>query len=174
MTTPLFTRRDFNVGLATLFPLLGIARFSFASAAVSATLVPDDGISRTAESIHQEITFKTSPKRFYEALLDEKQFTKLSGVPAEISREAGGAFSLFGGAIKGRNLELIANQRIVQAWRSEGWDKGIYSIVRFELAPQGAATKLVFDHTGFPNGQAQNLAGGWKEHYWDLLEKFFA
>jgi hypothetical protein len=92
--------------------------------------------------------------------------------PAEISREAGGAFSLFGGYITGRQIELVPNLRIVQAWRAGGWDPGHYSIAKFELVEQGSGTKIVFDHTGFPIGQAEHLAEGWKGNYWEPLEKF--
>jgi hypothetical protein len=38
----------------------------------------EDGISHTAESIHQEPVFTASPKRVYEALTDAKQFTRLA------------------------------------------------------------------------------------------------
>jgi len=68
-------------------------------------------------TIHQEIDFNASPQRLYGALLDAKQFTEFSGRSAEINREVGGAFSLFKGHIVGRNVELVPNQRIVQAWR---------------------------------------------------------
>jgi uncharacterized protein YndB with AHSA1/START domain len=146
----------------------------------------DDGISHTAESIHQEATFKATRKRVYEALTDSKQFDKiirLSGVmqvmhlgdkPSEISGEVGGAFALFGSYITGRQVELLPNERIVQAGREGSWDPGIYSIARFELVEQGSGTKLVFDRIGFPNGQAETLASGWKEHYWDPMENLLA
>jgi uncharacterized protein YndB with AHSA1/START domain len=146
----------------------------------------DDGISHTAESIHQEANFKATRKRVYEALTDSKQFDKviqLSGVmqamhlgnkPSEISGEVGGAFALFGGYITGRQIELVPNERIVQAWREGGWDPGIYSIARFEFLELGSGTKLVFDHTGFPKGQAETLASGWKAHYWDPMGKLLA
>ena len=65
---------------------------------------------------------------------------------------AGGAFSMFGGLIVGRNVELVTNQRIVQAWRPTHWDPGIYSIVHFEFNPSAAKTNMIFDHTGFPVG----------------------
>ena len=141
-------------------------------------------ISRTAESIHQEAVFKASRNRVYEALTDAKQFDKviqLSGVmqsmhlgdkPTEISREVGGAFTLFGGDITGRHVELVPNERIVQAWRTGRWAPGIYSIAKFELADQGSGTRIVFDHTGFPKGEAEVLASGWKAHYWEPLQKF--
>lgn len=84
----------------------------------------EDGISHTADSIHQEPGFGASPKRVYEALTDAKQFTRviqLSGAlevmhlpdkPAEISREVGGAFVLYGGHITGRHIELVPNVRM--------------------------------------------------------------
>jgi len=123
-------------------------------------------------SIHQEIDFNASPDRLYEALLDPKQFTAFSGRPASINREVGGAFSIFGGHIIGRNLELIPNQRIVQAWRVVTWPEGIYSIARFEIKPQGTGTRVLFDHVGFPEGLHDHLAEGWESNYWLLLKKY--
>jgi activator of HSP90 ATPase len=129
--------------------------------------------SNKSITIHQEIDFNASPQRIYEALLDAKQFTQFSGRPAEINREVGGAFSLFKGHIIGRNVELVPNQRIVQAWRVVTWPEGAFSIVRFELKPQGSGTHVVFDHIGFPEGLHDHLAEGWDENYWSLLKKYF-
>ena len=175
MTTQLFTRRDFSVRLASIFPVLGIAgATALAPAAVTALDAHGGEISRTAESIHQEPVFKASRQRVYEAIMDEKQFSKMTGLAAQISHEVGGAFSCFEGQINGRNVELVPNERIVQAWRSEGWKAGIYSIAKFVLVEQGSGTKIVFDHTGFPLGQAEHLLDGWKGHYWEPLEKYLA
>jgi activator of HSP90 ATPase len=147
----------------------------------------EEEISHTAESIHQEAVFKANRNRVYEALTDTKQFDKIiklspemqagksfGTTPTAISREVGGTFSIFGGHIIGRQIELVPNQRIVQAWRVVDWAPGVYSIAKFELLEQGAGTKLVFDHTGFPKGDAEHLAEGWKSHYWDSIEKFLA
>jgi activator of HSP90 ATPase len=125
------------------------------------------------ETIHEELEFPVAPHRVYEALLDAKQFGAFSGVPAEINREAGGAFSLFGGQITGRNVELVPDRRIVQAWRAASWPEGVYSIVRFELQAQGAGTRMVFDHTGFPPKLRDSLASGWQAHYFGPLKKYF-
>lgn len=146
-----------------------------------------DEISSACEIIHQEVSFKVSRKRVYEALTDAKQFNRVvqlsaaiqsgmapGGKPVEVSPEAGGAFSAFGGYVTGRHIELVPNERIVQAWRAASWGPGQYSIARFQLVEQGWGTKLVFDHTGFPQGQAQHLAEGWKANYWEPLEKYFA
>ena len=129
--------------------------------------------SEKSITIHQEIDFTGGPQQLYEALLDSKQFTEFSGRPAEINREVGGAFSLFKGHIIGRNLELVPNERIVQAWRVVTWPEGAYSIVRFDLKPHGSGTHLAFDHIGFPEGLRDHLATGWEENYWSLLKKYF-
>jgi activator of HSP90 ATPase len=165
------SRRHFSGALASLLPTLGFARFASSSSAD----VPDThGISRTAEAIHQEVIIKAAHHRVYAALTDEAQFRKVSGgMDTKISRQAGGKFSLFGGVITGRHIELVPGERIVQAWRSE-WAPGAYSIVRFVLKEHGSDTKIVFDHTGFPQGNAEHLASGWKEHYWDGLAQYFA
>jgi len=144
-------------------------------------------ISHAAESIHQELSFKANRNRLYEALTNAAQFDKLirlgaamkSGMPSggaitEISQQVGGAFTIFNGHIIGRHIELVPNERIVQAWRVIDWESGIYSIARFELAEQSAGTKLIFDHTGFPKGLAEHLAAGWKGNYWEPLQKFLA
>ena len=143
-------------------------------------------ISHTAESIHQETLYKASRKRVFDALTDTGQFDKiihigtgmntmsLGNKPTEISREVGGSFTVFGGHIIGRQLELVPNERIVQAWRVVDWDPGIYSVAKFELVEHASGTKIVFDHAGFPQGKGEHLASGWKSHYWEPLEKYLA
>jgi activator of HSP90 ATPase len=173
------TRRQAIVGVAVT--LGGLALGS-----KKAWAGTEEEISHSAEAIHQEPVFNASRKRLYEALLDTKQFDQIvqlsaamksmapGGKPTEINRELGGAFALFGGYITGRQIELLPNERIVQAWRVGNWDPGVYSIAKFELAEQDSGTKIVFDHTGFPKGTGEHLAAGWKANYWEPLAKFLA
>lgn len=128
-----------------------------------------------SSAIHQEVVFAASPNRIYEALTDAVQFSKVSGgAPTEITPEAGGSFSCFGGMILGKNIELVPNKRIVQAWRVAKWDEGVYSLVKFELAEEGSKTRLTFSHTGFPEGQEAHLAPGWHTNYWEPLKQYLA
>jgi uncharacterized protein YndB with AHSA1/START domain len=168
------TRRQAIVGVAMAFGGLALG-------STEAWAGAEEEISRTAEAIHLEPVFKASRKRVYEALTDAKQFNKVmllsaamkSGMPqgaapTQINPEAGGAFAVFGGYIVGRQIELLPNGR------TASWDPGVYSIAKFELVEQGSGTKIVFDHTGFPKGEAEHLAAGWKANYWEPLEKFLA
>jgi activator of HSP90 ATPase len=179
LTADALTRRKLIIGAALAGGLAGSANRAGAGTG--------DRISHTAESIHQEPVFKASRKRVYEALTDARQFRhvvqlsaamqsamSLGNWPTEISQQVGGAFTLFGGHIVGRHIELIPNERIVQAWRVVDWNPGIYSIVKFDLMEQGSGTKIVFDHTGFPEGKGQHLAAGWIGNYWEPLQKYLA
>jgi activator of HSP90 ATPase len=178
------TRRQAIVNAALAIGVLGTI------SNIGATAVPED-ISRNAESIHQEPVFKANRRRIYEIFTSTAQFDQMThdiqtkeggrssaSHPTEISHDAGGAFSLFGGRIVGRHLELVPDERIVQAWRVAYWDPGVFSIVRFDFtelgAEQGPETTLLFAHNGFPQGDAENLLHGWKIHYWEPLEKFLA
>jgi len=184
METKLLTRRDFSLCLTSFISVFGAAGVALAngSGRGPGRFVVSDDISHSAEAIHQEVVFNASGKRVYETLTQTKQFDKvvqlseaaqsLGSKPTEISSEVGGAFSLFGGYIVGKHIEMIPNQRLVQAWREISWPPGVYSIVKFDLTEQGPATKLVLDHTGFPSGAAQHLAVGWKANYWEPMKKF--
>jgi len=174
------TRRRLITGVA-----VAVGGLTMGSAKVWAQVAEE--IAHSAESIHQEPVLKASRKRVYEALTNARQFNEVTKIiaakesaisleksPTVISPNVGGAFSLFGGIILGRHLELVPNTRIVQAWRVSYWDPGVYSIAKFELVEQGTGTRIVFDHTGFPKGDAETLASGWKAHYWEPLAQFLA
>ena len=121
--------------------------------------------------IHQEVTFNAPPGQVYRALLDSREFARITGDPAEIDAEEGGKFVCFGTFITGRIVELVSDKRIVQAWRVFNWPEGIYSIVRFELNADGRKTKLVFDQDGAPEKEVAHLDPGWGTKYWEPLKK---
>jgi len=125
-----------------------------------------------ANHIHQEIVFDARPADIYRALLDPAEFSRLTnGAPTEIEATPGGSFSCFGGMILGRNIECEPGQRIVQAWRVKNWEPGVYSVARFEFIGEGSQTRLVLDHTGFPETQQSHLEEGWHRHYWNPIRE---
>jgi activator of HSP90 ATPase len=166
-TTHAPTRRQVAGSLAMVF-------CSVASASQTMAEKPASAATRMRTSLHEETDLQAAPERIYEVLLSAKQFAAFTGLPAEIDPKAGGAFSMFGGQIVGRNVELVPNLRIVQAWRPSHWEPGIYSIVAFQLKAKTAGTLVILDHKGFPEGDFDHLESGWHTHYWEPLKKFFA
>jgi activator of HSP90 ATPase len=177
-----------NVARRQIITVAALTAIGMGSRPSSAIADPNAGILSTEEAIHQERVFNAGRQRVYAALTVEAQFNEviqLSGVmnaaamakkqaPTKLSPHPGSPFALFGGYIVGRQVELIPNELIVQAWRVLSWPRGTYSVVRFELTDQGESTKLTFDHKAFPKGEAEHLASGWQANYWDPLTKFLA
>lgn len=128
-----------------------------------------------ADTVEEKIEIKAKPSAVYDALTVSEKFSDFTGgAPAEIGTKEGDSFSGFGGMIIGRQLELVADERIVQAWRAKNWPDGVFSIVRFDLSPSGAGTLINFTHQAFPDGEKEHLAAGWHKMYWDPLRAYLA
>jgi uncharacterized protein YndB with AHSA1/START domain len=96
-------------------------------------------------SIHQEAVINASPGQIYEFLTNGEIFGAATEMSAQVSDREGEPFSLFGGRVEGRQIELVPGERVVQAWRfgsghPDAWEPRVYSIVRFTLRPEGDAT----------------------------------
>ena len=54
----------------------------------------------------------------------------------------------------------------MQAWRSQDWPAGAWSVVTFELAAApGGRTTLTFTQVGIPANDVAAKSKGWREHY---------
>ncbi len=130
-------------------------------------------------SLHQESLIVARPQQVFEVLTSGGLFSAATGQPAEITDREGDCFSLFGGRVEGRQIELVPGQRVVQAWRfgsahPSAWEPGVYSTVRFTLEPTGQGTRLVIDHSGIPAEWTEHLSQGYPSFYQDPIAKFFA
>jgi uncharacterized protein YndB with AHSA1/START domain len=97
------------------------------------------------KTIRQSVTFPASPHDVYEALMDSKKHAKFTGCAAKISRKVGGRFTAME-SLRGRNVELVPDQKIVQSWQCdiEEWPKSQRSTLTIRLKPtaQRHATRL--------------------------------
>jgi uncharacterized protein YndB with AHSA1/START domain len=128
-------------------------------------------------SIHQEVVIAAPPQQVSQLLTNGSLFGAATGQPATITDREGESFSLFGGRVEGRQIELVPGQRVVQAWRfgtahDSPWEPGIYSTLRFTLHPVGDGTRLVIDHTGIPSEWIEHLSQGYPTFYLDPIAKF--
>lgn len=121
--------------------------------------------------IEQRVVFDASSHEVYEMLMDSQKHTEFTGAPAEISREEGGEFSAYGGYVKGKNVQLIPDKKIVQKWRDTNWPEGHYSTVTFELNElEGRKTELILTQTDVPAEHEDAISRGWHEHYWEKMK----
>ncbi len=127
------------------------------------------------KTIRQSVTFKATAHDVYEALMDSRKHAKFTGDKASISRKVGGKFTAYGGSLSGTNLELVPDQKIVQAWRADDWAEGHYSKATFTLTPVTGGTRLSFRQSGVPDEHYESIKQGWLDFYWKpmktMLEK---
>jgi activator of HSP90 ATPase len=126
--------------------------------------------------IEQSVSFNATPAKLYELFMDSAKHSAATGMPAKVSRKVGGRWSAFGGMILGKNLLLIPNRRIVQAWRSSEWKKAdpdSLLVVGFEKAA-GSDTTVHLVHVGVPSYDHQGVTQGWVKFYWDPWKVYLA
>ncbi len=126
------------------------------------------------KTIEQTVIIKASAHDIYEALMDSGKHSQFTGSPANISREIGGSFTAYDGALSGTTLELVPDAKIVQSWRGsdEGWTPGHYSEVTFTFEEVHGETKLIFVQTGVPEQCYEDISQGWQTYYWAKLKAF--
>ena len=129
--------------------------------------------------IHQEALIDATPLQVYALLTDGDTFAAATGMEARLQARAGSAFSLFGGRIEGRQIELVPGERVVQAWRfgdahPDTWEPGVYSIVRFTLTAQDGRTRFVVDHDAIPAEWREHIESGYPTFYAEPMARHFA
>ena len=118
-------------------------------------------------AIQQSEDFAVSPETLYELYMDSKKHTQGTGMPARISRKIGGTFTAFGGKIGGKNLMLVPNRMIVQAWRASHWKKSDPdSILVIEFSKIKGGTRVDLVHVNVAEDDYKGVSEGWPKYYW--------
>jgi activator of HSP90 ATPase len=125
-------------------------------------------------SIHQQASIAANPADVYAVLADADALSTLSGMRGQVARSEGDAFSAFDGHVVGRHIELVPNERIVQAWRFPQWEPGTYSIVRFTMVPDNGGTRLILDQDGEPDDWHDHIQANWPTFYFNPLSRHFS
>jgi activator of HSP90 ATPase len=113
-----------------------------------------------------------SPDVVYAALTNPLTIQLWTGEEAEMSTEPGSEFSLWGGAICGKNLEFEEGKMIRQHWYFEG-EEG-ESIVTIKLHPHKSGTSAEVKHLNIPDEAYEDIAEGWDYNYFGSLMEFYA
>ena len=111
------------------------------------------------------------PENVYLALTNPLTIELWTGEPAEMSTEPGSEFSMWDGAIVGRNIEFEPNKKIVQQWYFDGQDEP--SIVTIKLHPDKAGTSAELRHTNIPDEAYNDMVDGWNDSYFGALIDFY-
>jgi activator of HSP90 ATPase len=118
--------------------------------------------------------FPRAPQDHYDAWLDSKQHSKMTGTKARVSDKEGETFEAWDGYITGKNLKLEPSKRIVQAWRtSEFADDEEDSQIEIIFKPIKAGTQLILRHTKLPP-HGEIYEQGWVDSYFSPMKEYFS
>ncbi len=92
------------------------------------------------------------------------------GGPAKMNDKVGFAFSLWGGDIFGKNIDVVPGKKLVQEWYGGKWEKP--SIARFELSSENDGTRIDFFQTEVPDNEFKGIQEGWKDYYLGPIKDF--
>lgn len=118
-------------------------------------------------------TIAATPAQLYRAWLEGEQHAKMTGSPATGSAEVGAKFTAWDGYISGENLELVPDQRIVQAWRTAEFAASEPdSRVELTLEAVDGGCRLCITHAELP-AHGMQYQKGWVDHYFTPMKAHF-
>jgi activator of HSP90 ATPase len=112
-----------------------------------------------------------TPEEVYLALTNAATIQLWSGEEAEMNEEPGSEFSLFDGAITGKNLEFVKSKKIVQQWYFGEQDEPSIVTIKLHENPKGTSVEL--RHTNIPDEDFEGIVSGWEEVYFNDLREFY-
>jgi activator of HSP90 ATPase len=104
------------------------------------------------------------------ALTNPENIDSWGGGPAKMDEKVGSAFSLWGGDIWGKNIEVEHQRILKQEWYGGDWPEP--SIVTFILKERAGATIVQLIHEKVPENELKSIEQGWKEYYMGPLKDF--
>ncbi|MFI5253310.1 MAG: SRPBCC domain-containing protein [Bacteroidota bacterium] len=136
---------------------------------------PPEETTRKSTQIKQKVFIPASPDEVFDAYLDSKKHSAMTGGEAKLDPHAGGIFSAWDGYISGTLFELERGKRIVQDWITTEWPEGYpRSVLSITLTPKKNGTELLLLQECVPASQAKDYERGWKDFYWKPMQKYFA
>ena len=129
----------------------------------------------STEAIEVSGVIHAAPERIYQAWLDSREHTAMTGGQATVDPNIGGRFSAWDGYIEGFTVELEPGRRIVQKWRtSEFPAEAVDSVVEVRLERLDNGTRVAFLHSEIPEGQATRYEESWRTRYLEPMARYFS
>ncbi|HEX8516125.1 MAG TPA: SRPBCC domain-containing protein [Bacteroidia bacterium] len=122
-------------------------------------------------TIEQKYEMSATPEEVFEALVNPDVIQTWSGDEAKMGSNPGDTFSLWGGQMFGKNLEIVPNKRIVQEWSYDQWDAP--SKVTLNLKAKGKKTIVELLHEDVPEKSMRTITESWNSYYFGAMQEMF-
>lgn len=118
--------------------------------------------------------FPISPRRFFEAWLNEKEHAAFTNFEASIDPREGGSFSAGSGYISGKTRILEPYTRIVQSWRTTDFSaEDPDSELEILIQPLDVGCQVILNHSNLPDGSGDMYEAGWEDYYFAPMQGYF-
>lgn len=116
-------------------------------------------------SITVKPVFNASPEQLYSTLMTTQLVAIWSRSAPSLEPKVGGQFSLFGGNVSGKFVELDENKKIKLEWRLRDWKAGHHAIVTHSFIVGNGETTMETLWEGVPIGQEETVKENFNEYY---------
>jgi activator of HSP90 ATPase len=123
-----------------------------------------------ADQIEKTYIINVGLNKVWAALTIPVEIDGWGAGPAKMNMEEGGEFSLWGGDIHGKNIEVKAPNYLRQEWYGGAWKAP--STVEFWLSNEDGQTKLRLTQNGVPAEEADDIDNGWDEYYLSAIKEY--
>lgn len=109
--------------------------------------------------------FNASPDQLYSTFMTPQLVSVWSRSAPNLEPKVGGQFSLFGGNVSGKFIELDENKKIKLEWRLRDWKAGHHAIVTHNFIVGNGETTMETQWEGVPVGQEETVEENFNEYY---------
>jgi activator of HSP90 ATPase len=134
---------------------------------------PSTGLRIHTKKITMTEEFKCTAEELFLTLTEERRVNAFTRCDSQVDPVGGGQFTLFGGNITGKFIEIETDKKIVQKWRFKDWPSEHYSTVTIELVQEVDCTRLNLTQLGVPDSDYDRTNEGWHRYYWDSIKSTF-
>ncbi|MFO7791261.1 MAG: SRPBCC domain-containing protein [Bacteroidales bacterium] len=117
-----------------------------------------------------KIKIKAEPEDVWMAFTNPNSMELWTGYPAEFTPEPGSEFSLLGGDIQGKVIEVDPMKKLVEQWYFEG--ESSESLATIKFFPQKNSVLVEVTHVNIPDEAYDNISYGWKNHFLSSIKTF--
>ncbi len=122
------------------------------------------------KTLHQYFSLSASPADVYNALTNKTMLEIWTGEPVLFDTQPESEFSLWEGAIIGRNLAFEPNRSIKQIWYFDEIESEVQLILH---QGKGSSTSVELRQNNIPDDAFDNIREGWLNDYFGALAELF-
>lgn len=116
-------------------------------------------------ALNLEPAFHAPAAALYDAFTKPDMVAAWTRSKPDIDATPGKPYSLFGGNVTGKILEVKPNERLQMTWRLREWKPDHVATLTLDFVPGPAETKLKVNWTGIPIGQEEVVESNFNSYY---------